>query len=220
MSGRRALDLACGTGLSTIGLAARGVAATGIDIARNMLHAARQRGVPDSAFYLARAERLPFADDAFALVTCGQAFHWFDAAPALREIERVLVPGGAHAQFWKHARDDDPFAKAADELERRWTGEEPNTFLNATWPRLRDAWRACTLVDKQRLELDVALPVTVDGFIGYESSRETLRMALGDRRHAYLEELRAAIAAMAPPDGRFSVQAKEYCFLARRKRRS
>ena len=210
--------MACGTGLSSVGFAKRGFRITGIDIAPNMLQAALGRGIEGASFYEARAERLPFSDAAFALVTCGQAFHWFDAPIALREIERVLVPGGAHAQFWKHALDSDPFAKAADDLERRWSGREPNTFLTAAWSRLRDAWRGCSLVDKRRAEFDVSLPFTVETFVGYESSRETLRMALGERREPYLAELRSVISAMAP-SGSFQVRAKEYCFLARRRRR-
>ncbi|HEY8078052.1 MAG TPA: class I SAM-dependent methyltransferase, partial [Labilithrix sp.] len=92
LNGRRALDLACGTGLSTRGLVARGVSVTGIDIAPNMLDVARRSGLEAAAFYEARAEALPFADESFAIVTCGQAFHWFDGPRVLKEIARVLVP--------------------------------------------------------------------------------------------------------------------------------
>jgi SAM-dependent methyltransferase len=170
-----------------------------------------------ATFYEARAETLPFADESFGLVICGQAFHWFDAARTLHEIERVLAPGGAHAQFWKHQLPDDPYAKAADDLERSMSGRKPGDMFEPTWERLRDVWRSCGLVDRRRIELDIGLPFTVESFVGYESSRESLRLALGERRFEYLAELRRMIAAMAPAGGAFEVRAKEYLFLARRR---
>jgi len=220
LRGRRALDLACGTGLSTRGLSARGIGVTGIDVAPNMLEGARRAGLAGASFFIARAESLPFADDAFGLVTCGQAFHWFDGPVALAEIERVLVPGGAHAQYWKDALPTDPFTKTADELEQSWSGRSPDILQQDFQAKLRDDWREARLVDQERRVFDVKLPFTVASFVGYHGSRETLRIALGDRRAEYLVELERTIAAMAPADGRFDVQAKEYLYLARRSRRA
>jgi SAM-dependent methyltransferase len=214
-SGRRALDLACGTGLSTLGIAARGLAVTGIDVAPNMLDAARTF-VPEASFFTARAESLPFADESFSLVTCGQAFHWFDAQAALAEIERVLVRGGAHAQFWKDALPADPFTQVADDLEREWSGRDPTDMARELWGSLAEVWKHSRLVDRQKRIFDVSLPFTVDTFVGYHRSRESLRLALGPRREEYLVALRDRISAVAPASGAFEVQAKEYLFLARR----
>ncbi|HET9342381.1 MAG TPA: class I SAM-dependent methyltransferase [Candidatus Eremiobacteraceae bacterium] len=216
---RRALDLACGTGLSTRGLVARGVAVTGIDIAPNMLDVARHAGLSGATFYEGRAEALPFSDASFALVTCGQAFHWFDGPRVLSEIARVLVPGGAHAQYWKHYDASDPFVKAADDLERSWSGQDPNVVWTASSASLREWWKGCGLVDRERRESETTLPFTIDSFVGYESSRETLRIALGERRPAYLAALRKLLEHGAPT-GAFSVKGKEYLYLGRRKRRA
>ena len=43
------------------------------------------------------AEAIPLPDDSVAAVTVADAFHWFDHAPALAEIRRVLRPGGGLA---------------------------------------------------------------------------------------------------------------------------
>ena len=65
----------------------------------------------------APAEKLPFADDSFdtvvsTLVLCGVE----DQSQALREIRRVLRPGG-HLVFVEHVRSDDPkVAKMQDRM--------------------------------------------------------------------------------------------------------
>jgi SAM-dependent methyltransferase len=51
------------------------------------------------------AERIPAEDETMDLVTVAQAFHWFDAAAAVREIQRVLKPGGGLAAIW-NVRDE------------------------------------------------------------------------------------------------------------------
>jgi SAM-dependent methyltransferase len=67
------------------------------------------------------AERLPFEDDSFdtvvsTLVLCSVR----DQDAALREIRRVLTPGGA-LLFIEHVRaDDEKLARWQDRLERPW----------------------------------------------------------------------------------------------------
>lgn len=100
--GHRVLDVACGTGLPAL-VAARRVApggqVTGIDLAPEMLAAARRRaradGLDNIEFVEMDAERLQFRDDSFDAVTCATALMFFpDAVGALREMRRVLRPGG------------------------------------------------------------------------------------------------------------------------------
>ena len=60
---RRALDVACGTGIATAAIADRwpGVAVIGTDIAPRMVERARD-AVPEATFQVASVHRLPFAD--------------------------------------------------------------------------------------------------------------------------------------------------------------
>jgi ubiquinone/menaquinone biosynthesis C-methylase UbiE len=87
---RRALDLGCGTGLSTAAL--RGFANTvvGVDVSEDMLAARTDLA---SLYVLAAAERLPFVDGSFDLVTIASAIHWFDPE-AIAEVARVLTAAG------------------------------------------------------------------------------------------------------------------------------
>ena len=222
--GRRALDVACGSGLSSVGLSERGWAVTGVDIAPSMLAAARS-AAPDgrAAFYTASAEALPFADGAFALLVCGQAFHWFEAERALAEFARVLAPGGALAIFWKYAKDN-PFGRAVAGLMSEWTGQKKAPLDVHTAERMAPFWAVTAragekragamFVGGERRSLDFPLRYSVDSYIGYHASRENLRLAMGPRREAFLEAARALVARLAPPSGEFEIDHQQVIYLA------
>jgi SAM-dependent methyltransferase len=88
----RALDLACGTGMSTVALGEVAAFVVGIDASAEMLRAAR--AAPNCAYVLAHAENLPLPDASFDAVTCCSGVHWFDQARFFAEARRVLRPGG------------------------------------------------------------------------------------------------------------------------------
>lgn len=69
----------------------------------------------------APAERLPFADASFDCVTCTMVMCTMpDPGAGLREVTRVLKPGGKFL-FLEHVRSEDPgFARTQDRLERPW----------------------------------------------------------------------------------------------------
>lgn len=97
---RRALDLASGTGYAAIGLAVAGLAdeVHASDLSIRMLERCRANaGAAGAAvrLALADAERLPYANDAFDLVVARGALHHVpDPAQTLRDVRRVLAPGG------------------------------------------------------------------------------------------------------------------------------
>lgn len=94
------LDLACGTGDLTLGTRARFPSArvTGFDVARRMLSLAGRRAEatsPGASLAAADMTCLPVRDGTAHAVLAGYAIRNApDAATALREIARVLRPGG------------------------------------------------------------------------------------------------------------------------------
>ena len=102
-SQQRILDVACGTGDSTIAIAkaaGSGTRVTGIDISEGMMsqvmRKASHEGVHDRIKLIkADAEALPFPDGQFHRVTCAFGIRNFEHKDiALQEFLRVLVPGG------------------------------------------------------------------------------------------------------------------------------
>jgi SAM-dependent methyltransferase len=98
LRGARFLDVGCGDGALTCLAAQRGAAATGIDPDPAMLAAARlraERAGVEARFIEGRIERLPFPEAAFDAVAAVTVLCVVpDAAGALREMGRVLRPGG------------------------------------------------------------------------------------------------------------------------------
>jgi SAM-dependent methyltransferase len=94
----RVLEVGCGLGTDGAQFAKAGADYTGIDLTDAAVDLARRRfalsNLPGS-FRVADAERLDFPDNSFDLVySHGVLHHTPDTAGAIREIHRVLRPGG------------------------------------------------------------------------------------------------------------------------------
>lgn len=98
--GERVLDVACGTGI--VGrLAAERVgpegSVAGLDPDPAMLAVARESAstAPPVTWHNAPAEEIPLEDGSFDVVLCGMGLQFFeDRTAGLRQIRRVLAPGG------------------------------------------------------------------------------------------------------------------------------
>jgi ubiquinone/menaquinone biosynthesis C-methylase UbiE len=88
------LDVGCGNGIFTQHLAKKASPAYGIDHHDGNLEWAREQ-FPHVNFVKAEGEKLPFDDEFFQSVVCTEVLeHTRDDRATLREIHRVLKPGG------------------------------------------------------------------------------------------------------------------------------
>lgn len=108
------VDLGTGTGIVARLLAARGYAVTGVDPNEAMLERARAEG-GDVTYARGEATATGRPPASVQLVVAAQAFHWFDLAPTLAELSRILRPGGGAAAMW-NVRGDTPFMLDYEEL--------------------------------------------------------------------------------------------------------
>ncbi|XP_038646197.1 putative methyltransferase DDB_G0268948 [Scyliorhinus canicula] len=95
-----AVDIGCGSGQSTRGLASYFDKVVGIDVSEAQIEEAKKVDGPDNVSYrLGLAENLEFEDGSVDLVTSGTAVHWFKMEKFMKEAERVLKPKGCVALY-------------------------------------------------------------------------------------------------------------------------
>ena len=92
------LDVGCGTGfLIDILAKQRPARYCGVDLSNEMIRVAKGKEIPGAAFAVGPADRLPYPDESFDIVTCSQSFHHYPyPEKAMEEARRVLKPGGLY----------------------------------------------------------------------------------------------------------------------------
>ena len=155
---RRVLDVATGGGHTALAFTGVAPHVTACDLTEPMLRAARglvrDRGAA-AAFVAGDAVTLPFREGVFDAVTCRIAPHHFpDVAGAVREVRRVLRPGGSFLLQDILGHDDAEAAAFITEVERRrdpthiraYRAVEWKAFLRAAGLTVMDS----TVVTKRR----------------------------------------------------------------------
>ena len=158
----RALDISTGGGHVALALAPHVAQITASDLTPRMLAAARDflttSGVANADYVIADAEQLPFLDASFDLVTVRIApHHYANVATAVREMARVLAPGGRLLLVDNIAPED----TTLDALLNHWEKwRDPSHVRNYTvgeWRAyLTDAGLAISDAEAQRKTHDFA----------------------------------------------------------------
>lgn len=129
--GSDVLDLAAGTGKFTREL---------VGVARSVIAVEPDSGMRDELAGALPAVQvldgqgtsLPLQDDAVDAVTIAQAYHWFSGSDALREIARVLRPGGRLGLIWNVRDLTCPVQQGLERIFVRYRGTSP-TYRTSGW---------------------------------------------------------------------------------------
>jgi SAM-dependent methyltransferase len=116
------LDVGCGSGWATRLMAdkARDGRVVGIDIADEMIAIASEASASSSnvEFRVASAEELPFPNDAFTHAFSMESLYYYaDVLVALKEIQRVLKPGGLFVTVVDLYHENQPSHQWIDQLK-------------------------------------------------------------------------------------------------------
>ena len=137
------LDVATGAGHVALALAPLVSSVVATDLAAGMVDKTRERGaeagVSNLECRVADAERLPFDDEAFDLVTCRVAPHHFvEIDTAVGEAARVLCPGGRYVVVDSMSPDDPDLAAFLDMVERRRDPTHVRSYRRDEWMHIID----------------------------------------------------------------------------------
>ncbi|NEU98804.1 class I SAM-dependent methyltransferase [Bradyrhizobium uaiense] len=72
-----------------------------------------------------RADAIDLETGSVDLITCAQAFHWFDNEASVAEIVRLLRPGGTLALVWNNRDDRAPWVDALSVMIEGYAGDTP-----------------------------------------------------------------------------------------------
>jgi ubiquinone/menaquinone biosynthesis C-methylase UbiE len=135
---QQALDIATGGGHTAHAVASRVGQVTVSDLTPRMLEKAREyllgQGVTNASFAVADAEHLPFEAETFDRVTCRIAAHHFpNVRQSVKEVTRVLKPGGIYLLIDCMAPDDAELDKFDNTVEKWRDSSHGRSFTAGEW---------------------------------------------------------------------------------------
>ncbi len=177
----RLLDIATGTGHTAFAMASHVKEVVGLDLTQEMLDEAerlcRLRGIQHVRFVRGDAMDLPFPTQSFDLVTCRRAPHHFSDIPRfLRQVTRVLVPGGIFGLVDQTTPESQSAADLMETFEKLRDPSHVHALKLSEWQQaFEDAGLHVRHLELDMEERDVADYLDVAG-VGEERRQQIWRL--------------------------------------------
>ncbi len=136
-SGRRVLEVGCGTGFFSEIFSKTGTQLDALDISPELLQKAQERCGGRVHFELGDVEALKFADETFDAVIGIRVLHHLDMDPSFKEIARVLKKGGAIAFCEPNMLNPQIMIQKNIPIIKKWMGDTPDETAFFKWPLKR-----------------------------------------------------------------------------------
>jgi ubiquinone/menaquinone biosynthesis C-methylase UbiE len=209
-SGQFALDVATGPGepaLTIAGLVGPEGKVLGVDPVPEMVEAARReanrRGLHNASFELAFADRLPFPANTFDAVVSRFGVMLFPSpVESVREMLRVLKPGGRISMAVWHFAERNPFHYSLSQVVERYVEspppapDSPDVFRFAAPGKLLAILSngGATATSERLLQFAIRAPVSVEDFWAIRSEMsDRLRAKLAMLSKEQLAELKREV---------------------------
>jgi protein-L-isoaspartate O-methyltransferase len=193
----RVLEIACGTGQLTVGLAPLGCELLAVEMGSNLARMARQNlaPYPNARVDVGRYEEWVLPGNLFDAVVCASAFHWLDPGVRFSKSADALRPGGAlvivHVH---HVRGGTPgFFEDTQPLYMKWgLSHDPffqpptATALPPTYPEL-DLLRQFHSIDRQYLE--IPREQTTESYVGLLRTDSLILALEPEARRGFLDDI-------------------------------
>lgn len=179
------LEIGCGTGQLTRGLAARGLHVTALEPGANLIALARQNldGAGTVTFTNARLEDASLPREHFRAVFSASALHWVDPKVSWRKIADVLVPGGTLALLSYFGLEEQRSKQDQDAVLAALRKVAPD--IAAGWPAYRDLDATLAGVERRRGNVSAAW-----AWLGsYDLAQDYAGRLFGDVRVAAVPKL-------------------------------
>ena len=201
--GMQALDLATGTGFLARGLAQRGLRIAGIDIALDMVTAAKTLDAAQGLaidYVVGKAEATGLPSETFDLVTAACCWHWFDRPKASAEVLRLLKPGGwlvICSQNWFPLGDN--VVARSEAIVQRHNPKWPYGGLDGMTPFAIHDLRRAGFRAIESFAVDFEIPYSHEGWRGRMRASAGVSGSLApDQVKAFDDELAAMLAREFP----------------------
>jgi len=212
----RALDVATGTGHTAMAFAPLVREVVAADVTPRMLEVAaglaQKRGIKNIAFQEAEAEKLPFADASFDLVTCRIAPHHFADVPRfVAEVKRVLKPRGTFGLVDNIGPDSLKASAQLDIIEKTRDPSHARLLSAGEWLQLLRG-NGFVVLHSEVLDKDMDLNSWADRMSASAEDKAKLATMLRDP----MPELQVYLRTEDAAAGNLRFNLEEAVFIARR----